>query len=205
MNTIDLISHYADLLIAQYRDLPRATGTIRALVARIIADQIVGSVNTAFDLDTAVGAQLDIIGAYHGVQRNIVGIAITRDYFALVPYADPTPDSYAGFYVYGDTPVNNFETYSDANTSLFSITDEEMRQLIKLKIRQHMSSHSLADIDDIMHTFFGDGVTVTETAPMELTYAFDPAITDALPKLAVYTNSLPRPSGVSITVTGVAL
>jgi hypothetical protein len=202
MTNDELKKYYTDLLIRQYHELPKARGTIDALGKEAIAEQIISQVRDAFDLDTAVGNQLDILGKYVGINRTINGLDIAREYFALIPYDDVSPEVYYGFSLYGVTPTSQFRLYSDENTA-YRMTDDEMRRLIKLRIRQQTSNHSLADIDDIVDEFFGDDCLVTDDGDMVLTYAFTPGLTDTLPAIAAFTNSLPKPAGVEIITTGI--
>jgi hypothetical protein len=65
----ELIDYYKDLLILQYRGKTRARGQIDAFVKQVVADQLTFAVQLAFNIDTAEGQQLDIIGKYAGVQR----------------------------------------------------------------------------------------------------------------------------------------
>lgn len=67
--TNEIVTAYKDLLIAQYKSKTKARATIDALVRALVADQIYLSVLNGFNLDTAVGAQLDIIGQYAGQSR----------------------------------------------------------------------------------------------------------------------------------------
>lgn len=69
MTTNELIEYYANLLILQYREKPKAFATIEALVDPVIMDQLPIDVQNAFDIETAEGVQLDIIGKYVGVSR----------------------------------------------------------------------------------------------------------------------------------------
>ena len=69
MSTAELIAYYTNLLIMQYHGLPKAQATIAALTAPVIMDQLPQQVNDAFNINTAVGVQLDIIGKYEGVTR----------------------------------------------------------------------------------------------------------------------------------------
>jgi hypothetical protein len=69
MTDEELKEYYADLLIIQYANKPKAYDTIKALVSGVIMNQIVTDVQNAFSIDTAVGVQLDIIGKYAGVSR----------------------------------------------------------------------------------------------------------------------------------------
>jgi hypothetical protein len=70
MDTNDIITYYSDLLILQYKGLPKATATIQALVAPFVMDQLPILVQNAYNVDTAVGVQLDVIGKYAGISRS---------------------------------------------------------------------------------------------------------------------------------------
>lgn len=61
-------SYYSNLLIMQYHSKPRAKATIEASVA-LLPDDLMQDVLRGFDVETAVGKQLDIIGSYVGVDR----------------------------------------------------------------------------------------------------------------------------------------
>lgn len=65
-----LIDYYAKLLIAQYIGQPKASATIMALASIFIVNQLPAQVRDGFQIGSAVGAQLDIIGKYVGVTRS---------------------------------------------------------------------------------------------------------------------------------------
>lgn len=69
MTTQEIVDYYVNLLIQQYINLSKARGTIEAFVTDAVMDQLPNSVNDAFDIDSAVGAQLDILGKYVGQTR----------------------------------------------------------------------------------------------------------------------------------------
>lgn len=69
MTTNEIIQYYADLLIMQYSEQPKAYDTVEAFVGPVIMDQLPLLVQAAFDVDTAVGVQLDTIGKYVGASR----------------------------------------------------------------------------------------------------------------------------------------
>lgn len=77
----DLIDYYKDLLILQYRGKNNARSQLDAFIKEVIANQISLSVQNAFDINTAVGDQLDVIGKYVGVERSVYTFtqAITLD------------------------------------------------------------------------------------------------------------------------------
>jgi Protein of unknown function (DUF2612) len=71
--TSEIIDYYANLLIIQYIGKPKAYATIQAVVGPVIIDQLPTVVENAFQLSTAIGVQLDVLGDYAGVSRNGYG------------------------------------------------------------------------------------------------------------------------------------
>ena len=71
MTLADKLSYYGDLLIAQYRTAVRARAQVAITGKQIMVDDLATQLQTAFAVDIAVGAQLDVIGKYVGVARNI--------------------------------------------------------------------------------------------------------------------------------------
>jgi len=69
MTTQEIINYYANLLILQYHEKPKAFATIQTLVDPVVMDQLPTEVQNAFDINTAEGVQLDVIGKYVGVSR----------------------------------------------------------------------------------------------------------------------------------------
>lgn len=66
-----LKKYYADLLIVQYHGKPKARSMIEALVNQVLMNQIPQKIEEAFDLETAVGKQLDILGGRLSVTRHV--------------------------------------------------------------------------------------------------------------------------------------
>lgn len=60
--------YYSNLLILQYHNKPKAKATIEAVV-NLLPDELIQEVTNGFDLETAVGKQLDILGEYIGTDR----------------------------------------------------------------------------------------------------------------------------------------
>lgn len=67
----ELIEYYRNLLIIQYSVLEKAPAHIRALIDVIMFFDLMIEVRDAYDIDTAVGVQQDILGKYLGIDRNI--------------------------------------------------------------------------------------------------------------------------------------
>ena len=96
MTLTDKLAYYADKLIQQYRTSQKARGQIAIMGLQVMGSDLISQFNQAFDIDTAVGKQLDIIGSYVGVERN-VGPGAINAFFGLWEYASTfLPANYQG-------------------------------------------------------------------------------------------------------------
>lgn len=196
----ELTPYYQKLLIMQYVTKPKAYNTVGVFVDEMIASQIISKVQDAFDVETAIGVQLDMIGQYKGAQRVVHGIDITRILFSMPGYDDTPGVDVTGFVLYGGTPTGYWLTYAGAQAPIYALNDDEMRRLIKYLARLQASDHSLEDLDNILFEFFGNSVTMTDNGDMTITYAHDVGDTDNLFNIVRDTGNLPRPAGVGIVV-----
>lgn len=205
MTTQEIIDYYKGLLILQYRALGNALAHVDALIAEFIQGQIVSKFRDAFDVTTAVGAQLDILGTFRGINRILFGVAVGDDW-SLVPYTDASPGSYFGWGLYATIdPTWNFLQYADLNSVAVALSDSQMRRLIQLQAAFQSSDGTLGNLDNVLYAFFGSYVTVVDNLNMSITYnhqAIDPD-TDQLWDMAVLANILPHGAGVSYTVVEV--
>lgn len=69
MTDDEIVSYYANLLIKQYASKPKALAHVAMLARMAIMNQLPTSVMNAYDIDTAVGVQLDVLGKYVGIAR----------------------------------------------------------------------------------------------------------------------------------------
>ena len=196
----ELTAFYQKLLIIQYRTKAKAFNTIGVYVDESIAGQISAVVQEAFNLDSAIGVQLDTLADYKGAERVVHGIDITRIYFAMPGY-DDTPDvDVTGFILYGDTPLGYWITYDWAEQPIYGMNDDELRRLVKYLARLQASDYSLEDLDAILFEFFGTALTMTDNLDMTITYTHDVGDTDNLFTIVRDLNALPQPAGVDVIV-----
>lgn len=73
---MDLIKYYTNLLIKQYWNKPKARATIKTLIFNniLLFENVINNFTDNFNINKAVGKQLDIIGALVGVSRIYDGI-----------------------------------------------------------------------------------------------------------------------------------
>lgn len=198
----ELIAYYANLLILQYRNKPNAMGTIMAIIRSLMIYDLIRAVENGYDIDNAIGVQLDILAKYTGAERIATGVDFTRTFFGFVDYAEPEPyTGVAGLLPYDELnpPDAQFLKYDTDQESLFRLTDAELRILIKLKIAQNNSNHSAAEIDDILNEFFPGQAIFTDNFDMTISYIFDTGIGRII-EVAVSQGAIPKPAAVGLIV-----
>jgi hypothetical protein len=207
MTPDELKEYYANLLIIQYFNRANARAMVKAFSGEVIADNVIPAVRDAFDLDTAVGVQLDVIGQYRGVSRYVFNFDLSKDYFDWPDYSTSDPSTFFGFAEYSasDATINwFFLRYQDASAVSYTMNDQEYREVIRFRATTDSSFLSVKDIDDILFAIFGTQVTLIDNLDMTITYN-DP-LTD--PNINLFTlldesGSLPKPAGVAVSVTNV--
>lgn len=198
----DLILYYANLLILQYRTKPKAHATIIALIRVLMVFDIIREVENGYDVDTAVGKQLDVLAKYVGAERVATGIDFSRVFFGMVNYSSSPPyTDVAGFleYTEANPPDAQFLEYNTDQVSSFTLTDEELRILVKLKIAQNNSNHSNYEIDTILYQFFPGQVIFTDNKNMTISYIFDSDIQRII-NIAASQGAIPKPAAVGLDI-----
>ena len=156
----EIIDIYVNLLITQYNSKTKASSNVDLLVGLALATQIYLQVEEAYDVDTAVGKQLDVLAKYVGVDRGFSSLGITAFSMAFnvddwdnispnrKPFASnitmPTSESWQGVFFSNKNQLNPQSLTDDA----------DFRQLIKLKIIQNNNNHSRGEIDRDIFNFF---------------------------------------------------
>lgn len=199
----NLIEYYKNLLIMQYATKDKANATVESFASALMVFDIIDSVRNGYNIETAIGAQLDIVSLYTGTSRYIPGTYFYREYFGYVLYGDTSPFLFNGYMKYGDTPPDvQYRTYEESKQSDYALTDDELRKFIKLSIIKNNSSGSLKDIDDFLLELFGGTVYVEEEAIMEINY-YVPLADVRIFTIARETNTLPKPAGVTVYITAI--
>lgn len=199
-----MLDYYTNLLIIQYHSKPKAIATVQALVKSVLANGLLLDILEGFNLDTAVGAQLDIIGKYVGADR-FYNVTDPIDYFAVTDYTEVSPETHQK---YGFSNYTNFSTISGNGTITYNsvitianqLNDDDYRLLLKLKIARNYSNHSHQSVDDILYQFFGTTVYAESSNDMTMTFNITADAPLSIVRAAIEKNIFPRPMGVSATI-----
>jgi hypothetical protein len=195
----DTIEYYKELLLSQWGNASNARATVGLLCEHAICDLVPLAVRDAFDIDTAIGDQLDILGEYIGFSRR-VEIIIERTYFNFDDYGDPDTDA-IGMTDYGDPLVNQnsvFYRYIYNEKSFSDLADDEYRILLKLKIVLNHSDNTLYSAQNTLDLFFGNSILLYDSKDMTIAY-YVGATTNYVLQIAMQEDLLPRPMGVAIS------
>lgn len=191
----DQIAQYVALLAFQYRTKSRASQTIAIYVKQVVASLLAFQLQDAFNVDTAVGAQLDILGKYIGLPRN-VGDPIDRPYYSFSDYDGTVRPN--GFTDYTNPAINAQAIWYDYNffgTENTDLTDQAYAFMLKLKIVLNSNDGTLYSIDNLLQLFLAGVVGLTDNEDTTLTYTLSKRTPVSINVLKAY---LPKPMGVGI-------
>lgn len=183
--------YYADLLILQYRNKPRARATIKLGADIYLADGLVFELNDVLNIDTAVGPQLDLIGKILNCPRNVAGIQISTKFFSF--HID---ENSLGFSTIGNPSNGVVKTRNNSNLSIYSLLDNDYRKLLKFKAISNVLIGTMAGIDEALYRVFGNTVKMVNNQDLSITYVVSEM--DIATGAAIKLGYLRAPNGVSV-------
>lgn len=157
--------YYANLLILQYHSKPKARETVKVSADLYLADGLLFQFENLLDIDSAQGAQLDIIGKILDCPRIVQGVYNDLKYFQFHVDEDSL-----GFSTI-ENPVNaNFKSIQNYQQSEYSLPDEDYRFLLKFKSAVNVMRGSEAGIDEALYSAFGGDVLLKNNQDLTITY-----------------------------------
>jgi len=133
-----LLEIFTNLIILQYSDKPKAKATIQSLLENSLdSADLINTFNDSFDLDLAIGKQLDIIGKIVGQSRTIPFL-LPKIFFGFEDTLN------AGTF----NKVAMFDTTQSAYTDL-ELVDKDYRIFIRAKIAKNFTSNTISSDDKI--------------------------------------------------------
>lgn len=161
----DVKTYYADLLILQYRNKPKARETIKIGADIYLGDGVIFQLQDILDIDTAEGAQLDIIGKILDCPRVVQGIYNDMIFFQFYDGEDSV-----GFSTVGKPQGGNFRTIQNYNQSEYSLPDDDYRFLLKFKSAVNVMRGSERVIDEALWNVFQGDVLLKNNHNLTITY-----------------------------------
>lgn len=183
------VEEYLNLITQQHRDKPRFMATVEAMVAPYVHMQnVLMSFMSAFDVDYAVGVQLDIIGQWVGVSR-IITTPISGVYFTW----DGTTQT--GW----DNGI--WKSANDPDSGITTLPDDLYRRLIKSKIASNASCGEVSDIYNVLTSVVSvaSAVKIVDNQDMTMTVQLD------VSELTSYEQQIIRSGVLNIQPAGVSV
>jgi hypothetical protein len=185
---------YTTLITSEHRDKPKFAALV-GLLANTVGDigAAIQSLPQAFDLDVAVGKQLDIVGQWVGQSRTVTDVLIVgffgfSDDIVALPFGEQGNPSIGGrFYEEG-------EAFS--GTSVLS--DPEYRTILRAKIVRNQYDGTADEIALALQYIFNAHAYIRDPGTMSLQVVVNSNISLVGQSLLTNFDLLPRPTGVSI-------
>ena len=183
------VETYLALVTSEHRK-PKFLAMLTTLAGALVDAQVfMASVADSFDLDTAIGSQLDKIGEWIGISRR-VAVGIPGVYFT---WGDP--DLGWGRGVWKDP--------ADPGTTLNVLPDDVFKTLLRAKIAANKWDGTIPGIYAIWDTVFeseGTKVIVQDNQDMTMIVGIADKALSALMQALLSQGYLPlKPAGVGVT------
>lgn len=195
---------YTTLVTSEHNQQPNFMALVNALAntfgsIRDFADALPAQ----FDLDSAVGAQLNVVGAWVG-QPRVVPNVITVGFFGF-------QDTYgaAGFGELTNPAVGGpFWDLGTPYSGSVTLTDSQYRQIIRAKIASNQSQGTAATLVQTIEDVFGATASIQDVGNLTINLTISTPMSPLDQALITQFNLLPIPAGVvlgSINYIQVAL
>lgn len=184
-------------LIIQYGNKSNAVSTVTAITEEfeLIYDNA-NILDVAYNLDTAIGKQLDVIGKIVGISR-VVPFSVPKKYFGFDGHLNSYPFD-SKFNVVVSYPFRSkFEIpYSDGQ-----LNDNDYRFFIKARIIKNYATSKNIDsnklsIQDLVDYLFNSKAYITDNYDMTMTLYIDSSYDSSNLTYLENLDLLPRPQGV---------
>jgi hypothetical protein len=180
---------YLALITTEHQSRPRFMATVQASVAPFAALQtLMRSYIPSFDVDSAVGRQLDIVGLWVGVNRRI-GVPIGGFYFT---WDDTTATGWNS---------GVWKGVGDPDAGFVDLPDDLFRKLIQAKIEANNWDGGIEGAYRILDAAFnvGDNITIKDNQDMTMTVTIVDVVLPPVEQALLTEGYIPiKPAGVEI-------
>ncbi|MCQ4861173.1 DUF2612 domain-containing protein [Desulfovibrio desulfuricans] len=180
---------YPGLVTSQHQQ-SRFTALVAVLTQPLVdAQTLLASLPAAFDVDTAVGVQLDAVGLWAGITR-VLRVPLSGVYFAWgVEGVGWAQGIWKGPY--------------DPESGLTSLPDDVFRRLIKARIAANAWNGSIPGAYDVWESAFADTgsiIMIQDNQDMSMVVGIAGMRPDAVTQALLMGNYIPlKPEGVRVS------
>jgi hypothetical protein len=186
--SIPTVEDYLNVITSEHRDKPNFIAMVQGMSSAVVSIQnVIESMIGLFDVDSAVGDQLDVIGEWVGVSRN-VSIPISGVYFSF-DGSDPTIGWDNGTWQPSNLPSN-----------VTVLPDDTYRVLIRAKIAANAWDGTTEGAYLIWSQVFPDfEILIQDNEDMSYSLIIAGAVPDSLTVALITQGYIPlKPEGVTV-------
>lgn len=186
---------YESLITSEHNQQPKFMATVKNLVQPLAnLYDLLMTAYADYDVDWAVGKQLDVVGEWVGVTR-FVPFVLVLDYFGFDEgFAYMKTFGEEGLPYIGARFMEEGEQYSGVST----LEDPEYRLLLKAKIVKNQSRGTYSDVLQALAFLFNIGCSITDNGDMTFNIYIGRPLSTTENSLITNLDILPRPAGVRI-------
>lgn len=183
------LDDYLALVTSQHIDRPKFMASLRAALEQVQASvELLDDISEAFDIDTAIGWQLDILGEWIGRSR-FIGVPIAGVYFSWDDTAAVGWDS------------GVWKGEFDPASGLTTLPDDSYRTLLKAKIAANRWDGTIPGAYEVWAGAFGTGnyLLIQDNQDMSMTVGIVGPPMSAVTKALLTGGYIPlKPEGVRV-------
>lgn len=185
---------YTELITSEHRDKPKFRAMVQAVSGAVAgAGDVLASLPQVFDIDTAGGEQLDIVGLWVGQSRVIPSVLLVQFFGfennpAALTFGEENAPQIGGRFFNEGEPI-------DGSTVL---ADPEYRTILRGKI---VRNHAKGKTDDLVRAIsfmFSAPCVIEDTGQMSIGVFIGRPLTLVEQAIVTQLDILPRPAGVRI-------
>ena len=190
-----LVEQRVDRVLTQYRESPKLLHVMRVYLGQVADAAIAGcAIPSFFDLDTAVGDQLTLIGKRMGFPR-------CHCVCDIQPVFGFECEGYSGYQIVGFCDENG--SWADCGpfgTSDICITDDETyRRFLKARRYQMMAMFDIASLTEAVLHLFGDQASILSSGNGRVVVVPGRDLTESeVALLQIYPRALPVAPGIRV-------
>lgn len=186
------MTDYSTLVTSEYKNSPNFLQTVQ-LTANGIGDitSAIQSLPALFDLDAAIGSQLDVDGQWIGFARTVGGVVLVQ-FFGFADDATALTFGELGSPAVGG---RFYELGEDTSTTA-TLADPEYRLLLRAKILQNDWDGSVAEFESAIADVIAMPTTIIDPGTNVVLIMPSAAVDPVLSQLLTGFDLIPRAAGV---------
>lgn len=194
------VSAYTNLITSEHNQKPNfmsVVGVIAGAGADIVA--ATQTIQPAFNLETAVGTQLDILGLWIGQSRRIANVLIIG-FFGFSEVSTGLPDGLQE--TFGELTNSSkggvWFNLGQVDSGTTILNDVAYLTILKAKIVKNQWNGTISGIEQALQYIVGAACSIADTGNLTLTINVPVPITPLEEALLESLDLIPRPAGVRI-------